>query len=191
MNKKALLPLLSLAIIPFLIIGVPYNDADKIGKQFAIDNPGVTIAVYTLEEDITEKEEIKRSQLIIEGTVIETKPYWKIIYSDSIPRIFTEFTIKVDDVLKGNLNDKTIKVVMEGGILDGIITKTDAINLIPGTKVIMLLGKDVNDIFGDAYYPLSVMKSVYTIKDDQATNKLDDRSGNKDEVKERISNKLD
>ena len=114
MNKKALLPLLSLAIIPFLIIGVPYNDADKIGKQFAIDNPGVTIAVYTLEEDITEKEEIKRSQLIIEGTVIETKPYWKIIYSDSIPRIFTEFTIKVDDVLKGNLNDKTIKVVMQG-----------------------------------------------------------------------------
>ena len=83
----------------------------------------------------------------------------------------------IRDSLKGNLIDKTIKVVMEGGILDGITTKTDAINLIPGTKVIMLLGKDVNDIFGDAYYPLSVMKSVYTIKDDQATNKLDDEHG--------------
>ncbi len=188
LNKK-LLPLLALSILPVLVIGMP-DDADKIGKQFAIDNPGVTIGVHTLEEALTEKQEIDRAQLIVEGTILEVKPYWKIIRSDTLPRVYTEFAVKVDDVIKGNLNDKTLKVVMAGGVLDGITTKTEALELAAGNQVILLLGKDTDSIFGDAYSPISISKSIYKIEHNQATNKLDDRSGNKDQVKERISNQL-
>lgn len=57
MNKKLLLSLLGLAIIPVIIFGIAEPDADAIGKQFAKEHPGVVIGVSTSEEDITEQEE--------------------------------------------------------------------------------------------------------------------------------------
>ena len=188
MNKKLLLPLLALAVIPVLVFSQP--DADTIGKQFAVDNPGVSINVSTLEETLTEQQEIDRASLIVEGTILETKPYWKIIHNDKPPRIYTEFTVKVDDVIKGDINSQTISFVMGGGALDGITSRTESLDLTVGEQVILLLGKDISSIFGDTYNPISISKSVYKIENGQAINKLDDRTGNKDDVKERISDLL-
>lgn len=168
------------------------DHADRIGKQFAAKNPGVTIETHTLEEHLTERQEIDRAQLIIEGTVLEAMPYWKIIDDDSFPRIYTEYAVKVIDVIKGDtgLNGKTVKVVMAGGKLDGITATTEAVELTEGANTILLLAKEPHTVYGEAYFPISVSKSIYKIENDQAINKIDDRSNNKDEVKKRISDKL-
>ena len=56
--------------------------------------------------------------------------------------------------------------------------------------MILLLGKDPNSVFGDEYSPVSVSKSIYKIDGAQAVNKIDDRSGDKTEVKARILGKM-
>ncbi len=198
MDKKTPLQLLCFVVIPlscfaaapFLVAGAVFGDADGKGRQFALDNPGATIEVGHLERNVTEREEIRSSRLIIEGTVVEARPHWKIVHVSTNPRIVTEFTVKVDDVLKGDPGGETVKVVMDGGALDGITYKTDAVNLVPGTRVIMLLANDRNGMFDDSYYPSTATKSVYTVEGDRATNGLDGRSGGVGEVKERISGKL-
>lgn len=184
---------MALAVLPVLMLGAQGGDhADRIGKQFAAKNPGVTIETHTLEEHLTERQEIDRAQLIIEGTVLEAMPYWKIIDDDSFPRIYTEYAVKVIDVIKGDtgLNGKTVKVVMAGGKLDGITATTEAVELTEGANTILLLAKEPHTVYGEAYFPISVSKSIYKIENDQAINKIDDRSNNKDEVKKRISDKL-
>ncbi len=187
------MPLLALVIVPVIILAMQDGGrADEIGKQFAAEYPGATIMIHTSEAAFTEQQEVVRAQLIIEGTILGVKPYWKVVGDDTIPRIHTEYAVRVDDVIKGdnNLLTKTISVELSGGSLDGITAKTESIELTTGETVIMLLGKDTNSIFGDAYSPLSVSKSVYKIENGYATNKADDRSGSKDEIKKRISDKL-
>ena len=103
------------------------------GKQLAVKHPGATIAVHTLEEELTEEQEIRRAQLIVEGTIVEVKPFWKIIHDDSMPKVYTEFSIKVEDVVKGSHHGKHLKVVMAGGVLDGITTKTETVELSEGS----------------------------------------------------------
>ena len=194
MSKKRLLPLLAIAVLPVLLMFGVQGDgrADRIGKQFAAENPGATIGTHTLEEHLTEEQEINRAQLIIEGIVQKARPYWKIVEEDSFPRIYTEYTIKVADVVKGDssLNGRTVRVVTVGGTLDGITAAVEAVGLTEGAGTIMLLAKEPHTTYGDAYFPISVSKSIYKIEDGRAINKMDGRTGDRDEVKERISDKL-
>lgn len=187
MNKKILLPLLALAILPVLAFGLGQDDADKIGKQYAADNPGLMITTHTLEAAITEAEEVDRAELIIEGTIKKVTPHWKVIRNDADPVIYTEFTLKVTDVIKGNVQGNNVKFVMSGGQLDGVTSFTEGSKLAKGDKVILLLAKDSSSIFGDNYSTISVSKSIYVFDEDYAKNKHDDRSDHKDKVKERIS----
>lgn len=188
MNKTILLPLLALAILPVLAFGLVEDDADKIGKQFAANHSGLMMTTHTLEEDITETEEVKRAELIIEGTIKNVKPFWKIIREDADPKIYSEFTVKVDDVIKGEVNGNMIKVVMSGGQLDNVTSITEGTKMKKDNQVILLLAKDPNSVFGDNYSTISVSKSIYLIDDEFAKNKHEDRSDNKNKVKERISN---
>ncbi len=187
MNRRILLYLLAIAVIPVVGLGMIPDDADRIGKQFAADYPGVTIGVHSLEEDISEKEEINRASLIVEGTVLEAKPFWKIVHENSNPRIFTDYTIQVDDVIKGQ-DKRTVKVTMSGGSLDGIKSQTAAPELAEGDRVIMILGQDLASVFGDSYTPVSISKSTYVIdENDRAKNHMDDRTDDLEKVKSRIA----
>ncbi len=187
MNKKIILPFLALAIIPVLVFGFSQPSADELGKQFAKDHQGMTIGVHTLEEDITEQEEINRSSLVVEGEILNTKAYWINVNDQKYPRIFTDYTVQVDEVIKGDYK-KIIKVTIGGGELDGVKTSTVAPELAKGDKVIMILGKDISSPFGDNYVPISISKSTYVIDEDGiAENKKSDRSDNKDKVKERLA----
>lgn len=188
MNKKLLLSILTLAVIPALVFGLSQPDADAIGKQFAADNPGITIGVSTTEEAITEEEEINRASLIVEGKVLNAKSKWVIIHDNQPPRIFTDYKIQVDEVIKGQYK-KVIKVTLSGGTIDGVTSKTSSPMLEKGDRVIMILGQDLGSIFDDSYTPVSISKSTYVIdENDNAENRQNDRSDNKDKVKERISN---
>ena len=183
-HRKALLSFFALGIIP-LAIAAPYLvDADKIGKEFAINNPGETI-------DISWQEQLLHRQPthLIEGTVMTSKPFWKVYPEESIPRIFTEFRVRVDDTIYGHIPNVVIKVVMAGGTIDGIITETEAVDMVLGTQVIMLLDKDTHNLFYDRYYPVSSTESVYIVQGDQATNKLDGTS-HKDKIKAKLSDEF-
>ena len=189
MNKKILLPIIAVAvIIPILGATMITPDADKIGKEFAANHPGATIGVSTLEGNISEQEEVNRAQLIIEGTITEIKPFWKLLRADSIPNIYTEYTVKVTDVVKGNVQvDDTISVLMSGGMLDGVTSKTTAMPIQLGDNVIMLLGKDIYSIWGESYHPISVSKSTYLLEDETAKNKLESRIMDKTDLKEKLT----
>ena len=54
--------------------------------------------------------------------------------------IYTEFTVKVNDVIKGDTNKDILKVVLPGGVLDGVTAKTESTELTPNSKVLLLLG---------------------------------------------------
>ena len=186
MNKKLLLPFLALAVIPVLVFGVSQPSADEFGKQFAKEHQG-TIGVHTLEEAITEQEEINRASLVVEGNILNAKPYWVKINDHSYPRIFTDYTVQVDDVIKG-AHKKVITVTIAGGELDGVKLATDSYELAKGDRVIMILGQDITTIFRDSYVPISISKSTYVIGDDDiAENKKSDRTDKKDKVKERLT----
>ena len=55
--------------------------------------------------------------LIIEGIIIDEEPYWKITSDKKHPRIFTDYTISVESVIKGK-SKKQVKVTVAGGTLD-------------------------------------------------------------------------
>lgn len=187
MNKKIIISLVAIAvIIPVLGIGMLPDNADEIGKEFAANYPGATIGVHTLEENISEQEEVDRAELIIEGTVIEVKPFWKIIRDGKNPQIYTEYTVKVNDVIKGNTQDENIKVLTVGGQLDGVTSTTEAISMEYDDNIILLLGKDLNSVFGSYYHPISVSKSTYIVEDNVAKNKMTDRNMDKDLLKEKL-----
>ena len=188
MNKKIILSLVAIAvIIPVLGIGMIPDNADKLGKEFAANNPGATIITSSLEEKISEQEEVNRAQLIIEGIILEEKPFWKMDEGDKYPYILTEYVVKVNDVIKGNISvDQTVNVLMRGGTLDGVTSYNESLDIESGDNVIMLLGQDVNSIWGGYYFPISVTKSTYAVDDDLAKNYLESKNMDKTLLKEKL-----
>jgi hypothetical protein len=190
MNKKIILSLVAIAvIIPVLgITMLPDNDdADKIGKEFAANNPGVTIYTSSSEEQISEQEEVNRAQLIIEGIILEEKPFWKIDQGDKLPYILTEYVVKVNNVIKGNVSvDQTVNVLMRGGTLDGITSYNESLDIESGDNVILLLGQDFNSVWGGYYFPISATKSTYSVDDDLAKNYLESKNMDKTLLKEKL-----
>ena len=103
MNKKLLLPLLPLGIIPVLLLLLmePDVDADAIGKQFAEEHPGTTFGVLASKVDISKQEEVNEASLFIEGTILDEKPYWEVDVQRKYPQILTDYTVGVGDTIKG------------------------------------------------------------------------------------------
>lgn len=190
MNKKIVLPIVAVIAVLIPILGASMllsPDADSIGKEFAANNPGAIIGVHTLEANISEREEIQKSEIIIEGTVVDIKPFWKVIRDDINPRIYTEYIVKVNDVIKGDVQaEQTVSVVMAGGYLDGVTTKTESPDIESGDDVIMILGKDISSVWGNSYHPVSVVKSTYILEDNEAKNKMASRTMDKTELKEKL-----
>ena len=99
----------------------------------------------------------------------------------------TEYVIKVNDVIKGNVSiDQTVNVIMRGGTLDGVTSYNESLDIESGDNVIMLLGIDINSIWGGYYFPISVTKSTYAIDDDLAKNYLESKNMDKILLKEKL-----
>lgn len=194
MRRTVLLLLVPATIVPMLVLGMLWDgsagDAGEIGRQFAAENPGAVMYTSMTEEAITEEEEIRRTEIIVLGTVSESDSYWKIYEDDEFPAIMTRHTVDVEDVLKGDLGTKTVGITVFGGTADGVRHVTPSVELAEGDKVLLLLGKDTASIFGDRYSPVSASKSIYIINGTHATNAYDERTGPISEVIERIVDKM-
>ena len=164
------------------------DEAAKLGKEFAAQYSGADISISVLEAEVSEQEEVNRAELIAGGTIIDIKPFWKIVREDSPPRIYSEYMLKVSDVIKGSVQEgDTVSVVMAGGSLDGIEMKyTDAPDLQQGDNVIMLLGRDAS-IYGSSYHPVSVLKSTYIIDGSEAKNNFASRNMDKELLREKLT----
>lgn len=188
MSKKFLLPLLALVLIPVVLLDVEKPDADALGKNIAKKWPNSTMGIHVTEEAITEAEEVQRASLVIEGTVLNAQPYWQTTNDPDYPEIFTDYTISVDNAIKGT-SKQTITVTLLGGFLDGITAKSPSPILAEGDRVIMVLGQDLRSLFHESYTPVSISKSIYLIdKNDYANNEnYPDRSGDREHVQSRLA----
>ena len=193
-KKNALLLIVPAVMISALVAGASLDgssdNASEIGRQFAVENPGATIYTSMTEEAITEEEEIRRTEVIVLGTVSESESYWKIYEDNEFPAVMTRYAVSVEDILKGDLVDKTVGITVFGGTADGIKHVTPSAELAEGDKVLLLLGKDPTSIFGDRYALVSASKSIYVINGTHATNAYGERSGPVSEVIERITSKI-
>ena len=119
--------------------------------------------------------------------ILEEKPFWKVDQGDKQPYILTEYLVKVNDVIKGDVSvDQTVNVLMRGGTLDGVTSYNESLDIEAGDNVIMLLGQDLNSVWEGYYFPISVTKSTYTIDDDLAKNYLESKNMDKTLLKEKL-----
>lgn len=86
--------------------------------------------------------------IVIHGTVIRSQPEWSM-GRDGKKRIYTFTEVQVDDVLKGNLNDKVITVKELGGEKDGIgLEIPGTAKFSPGEDIVLFLNsKDPDQAF--------------------------------------------
>ena len=108
------------------------------------------------------------ADLIITGNVLNTKSDW----TDDKKSIYTIATVDVDEVIKGKSFSKRIKVIYEGGEVDGIGLKlSDAVSLSEGERVLLFLSKKQNKTKEDAYKIFSNAQGKYTINNDNIAKK--------------------
>lgn len=189
MNRLVLVPIaLAAAAAPAAALLLAEPDADALGKEFAARHPGATVVTHVTEEALSEQDEIGRAEAVIEGTVVDARPFWRVLGDPEYPRIFTEYAVRVDGAIKGGVGaGQTISVMLPGGALDGVTARSDAPILEAGDRVIMLLGRDPASIWGGSYHPVSVTKSTYVIEGGIAKNALESRTMARADLVERLA----
>ncbi|MCO6499415.1 MAG: T9SS type A sorting domain-containing protein [Vicingus serpentipes] len=74
-----------------------------------------------MEVPVSQQEMINTSHAIIEGEVISKTSFW----DSSHGNIYTENTVKVYKVFKGNINSSTINILTLGGQVDDVLQKVE------------------------------------------------------------------
>lgn len=88
-------------------------------------SPVLNAQLYKVELD----EKVKSAMLIAEGKVIEKKSFWNAEHT----MIYTANTVEVYKLFKGNLIEKNIEIITEGGGVDNyFIEASDLLNLDKG-----------------------------------------------------------
>ncbi|MCF6149141.1 MAG: hypothetical protein E3K37_10835 [Candidatus Kuenenia sp.] len=85
---------------------------------------------------LSTEELTKSSHAVITGTVEDVQSYW----SNDRKTIFTSATIKLTEIIRGNIIQNTITVEYEGGEVEGIGLKiSDMATLNKGEKILLFL----------------------------------------------------
>ncbi len=176
MNKKIVIPIAVLAII-LPAIGIMSIDTsnDVISGHIIGSSAGLTIPELVSSSDLT-----------IEGTILKTSTVTKILEGDS-PMVFTIAKVRVNEVLYGDLTEKTITVQMFGGIDGKYEITTDRLSVAENDQVIMILFKDTNaDYLGGNYGLASMTDAIYKQDNGNAKSSNTSKSIPYDDLKEAI-----
>ncbi len=173
MNKKLLMPIAVVLVLPGLYLGgiIPMSV-----------NTEAWSPVYT-DEKLA-----KYSDLIIHGTLTDSYSYveWYVSGNVAVPSVYTVWTIEHSETLKGGAGDKT-EFVVNGGtynnIVQDVMHKTE---LNKGDDVIVFLAKEPDSVYKDHYYMVGIESGIYKIDDGKATNDYVESSYNADSFKETI-----
>jgi hypothetical protein len=85
------------------------------------------------------KDLVRASDLVIQGRVVKTSSRWG---DEKHSTIWTDYVIKVRDVLRGNVQGDSIVMTQQGGALEGKILRVGSNpELLEGDEVILMLAK--------------------------------------------------
>ena len=103
----------------------------------------------------------QNASAVVQGTVIDLRSYW----NDNHTKIFTETTITVDEVFKGQPGG-VVKVVQLGGTVDNIrVTAHGALRWKQGEEIVLFL----EDTSTDAYQVSGFSQGKFQIERDPQT----------------------
>ncbi len=157
MNKKMLVPLAVILILPGMYLG---------GAIPMSVNTEAWSPVYTNEELV------EYSDLIIHGTLTDNYSYveWYTSGNIAVPSVYTVWTIEHSETFKGPADGKT-EFVVNGGSYNNIVQDVmHETELIKGDDVIVFLTKEPDSVYKDHYYMVGIESGIYKINDGFATN---------------------
>lgn len=122
--------------------------------------------------ELTQQEMITRSSLVAIGSVSEISDAFQIKpVNGGDPSVFTDYTVEVSDILRGELDSDTVSVRIQGGTANGMTTiAEEAPELEKGQTYLLYLyqpgrGGSYNTE-GDYYYITGVSQGVFALSSD-------------------------
>jgi len=185
MNKKIIIPLAILAVI-LPAIGVIVTEQTDSSIDMNSEKIHSIMEVSKIERSMSEI--LEKSQVIIEGTILSTEAISKQIDADSEREmIFTIATVQVNQVLKGDIDSKIVKVQMFGGEMEKRIVEAPRMDVNKNDQVIMLLFSDPEaDYLGGNYGLADWDKGIFKNENGSAKSFAETRSIPYDDLKEAI-----
>ncbi len=173
MNKKILIPLATILVIPGAYFGgiIPMSIVTEAYSP-----------VYG-NEDL-----VDRSILVAHGTLGDSRSYveWEVSGNVAFPSVYTVWELHQSESLKGQYS-KTMEFVVDGGTYNNISQESmHDTELNKRDEVIVFLSKDTDSIYKDNYYLTGIESGVYKIKDGIAANSYVKSSYDVDSLKSEL-----
>ena len=175
MNKKLLIPIAIVLVLPGLYLGgiIPMSV-----------NTEVLSPMYTNEELV------RYSDIIVHGTLTYNYSFveWYVSGNVTVPSVYTVWTIKHSESFKGEDDVKT-EFVVNGGTYNNIVQNVmhnTVMNI--GDEVIVFLTKDPDSIYKNHYYMVGIESGIYKIHDGIIKNSYLKSSYDTNSFKETLRN---
>lgn len=192
MNKKLLLPIIAIvAILPVLAM-TSFSEPTTIESNISTTSEK-EIQIYSYSERIfTVPELYETADLVIEGKILNTMPFEKLVDKEhKRPWLFTIATVQIQEVIKGDVTPKTIKVQLLGGETLDRIGVSERLDVDKNDTVIMFLELDPENIYGSNYNLVTPSQALYQVQDGNAYKFEEDRVIPVEEFKQALKTKID
>ena len=190
MNRKIMiLMVVAVAMLPiFGILGMSSDQEEVQSRHLSIPDTNKMVTVHSFDEvAFTLPELVSTSELIIKGSVLNVTSFEKKVdLEHKMPWIFSIATVQVQDVLKGEIGERIIRVQLHGGETEERIALSEGHDIKDAGDVIMFLEKDSESIYGSNYALVSQISSMYLIDDDVAKHYYEEKSLSVDSLKASI-----
>ena len=150
----------------------------------------VTVDSSSLSPMYDEAELHSKSILAVEGILTDRQTDLTFVKNGNVdaPYVYTTWTLRVTDILKGLPDSEKIQFKTSGGTYKNVEHQIlDKIHMDVGDNVLVFLTKDPDSQWGDSYYVTGIQSGIYTIGNGvQAYNDLRKIDINLDELKTSI-----
>lgn len=192
MKVKKIVTLLTTVAVCFLV-GCGNQNTDKTASVTATSNKEhtsvITQNISGTVAGLTQDDLIERSCLVAIGTVANSESFQIQPANGADPSVFTDYTVKVSDITRGEVEADSIIVRVQGGKTETLATVADEEAKLENNKTYLLFlykperGGDYNTE-GDYYYVTGAFQGAYEIGTDVSvsmnTSFLADTEANND-----------
>lgn len=174
MKVKKIVTLLTTVAVCFLV-GCGNQTTDKTASVTATSNKEHTSVttqnISGTVAGLTQDDLIERSCLVAIGTVANSESFQIQPANGANPSVFTDYTVKVSDIIRGEAEADSIIVRVQGGKTETLATVADEEAKLEDKKTYLLFlykperGGDYNTE-GDYYYVTGAFQGAYEIDTD-------------------------
>lgn len=180
MNKKNILPLIAVMAILPVIAMVSFSESSfnesSMTKSYTDTDKELQI-ISSSERNFTIPELYDTADLVIEGKILNTMPFEKLVDKEhKKPWLFTIATVQIQEVLKGEVTSKAIRVQLLGGETEDKIAISERLDVQKSDVVIMFLELDPENIYGSNYNLIAPTQSLFQIHDGNAFKYEEERT---------------